>query len=151
MRLNLPSALGSAVTTFIWVYIASIFNLPPWVAFLGWTMYFLTGANMNAIKVSAPALVFGAIMAYLNVTVSSWLPSFGYIIPTFIVSIMAFIISLAGSTELLKMVAVSFVGANIYFACGNLFISIILSLVGLGILGPLSDFFTAQFERLLAK
>ncbi|MBG9988371.1 DUF1097 domain-containing protein [Aerococcaceae bacterium DSM 111176] len=151
MRSTLASALGSAVTTFIWVYIASLLNLPPWAGFLGWTTYFMTGTDAEGMKKSAAALVFGAFMAFLYVSVDSMIPSSGYLVSTLLVALMAFIISMAGATNILQLVAVSFVGANIYFASGVLWISIVLPLVGLLILGPVSSYFSSLFEKLLIK
>lgn len=151
MRSTIAAALGSAVTTFIWVYIASLLNLPPWAGFLGWTTYFMTGTDAEGMKKSAAALVFGAVIAFLYVTVDGMIPSSGYLVSTLLVAVMAFLVTMAGATSLLQLVAVSFVGVNIYFASGVLWISIVLPLVGLLILGPVSSYFTKFFERVLVK
>ena len=112
------------------VFVAEKLGVPSWPVFFGWSIFFFTGADLNACKKSLPPIILGPILGYLTVTAQSTLGTSG-ITSALIVVVLGFTMTIAQSFSLFEVAAATFVSCSVYFASGNLFYSIVLTASGL--------------------
>lgn len=140
---NLGISLSVGVLSGVWAFIAGKLGVPSWPAFIGWSIFFFTGANWQACKDSFPAIVLGPILAYLTLFTQMTLGTAG-ITSALVVIVLGFTMTIAQSLPIFSIAAVTFVSCNIYFASGSMFDSIVVTAFGLviGLISiPLGEFF----------
>ena len=149
IKKNLGISLSVGLFSGIWVLLADLLGVPAWPAFIGWSIFFFTGANLKACKVSFPCIALGAILAYLTVDTQTTLGTVG-ITSAIVVFGLGFSMTIAKSFSFFEIAPATFIAANVYFASGSLFYSIAVTSVGL-ILGPISIKLGALFDSFILK
>ena len=114
----------------VWVLIAENFGVPAWVTFMGWSIFFFAGADLNACKKSLPCIILGALLAYAAVYTQVSLGTAG-ITSALVVFVLAFAMTFAQGVSIFSLAPATFIGCANYFATGDLFYSIVLTSMGL--------------------
>lgn len=133
----------------LWVFIAEKLGIPSWPGFIGWSMFFFTGANWNACKESFPPLVLGPILGFLTIFAQTSLGTSG-VASALIVVVLGFTMTISQNISIFSAVAVTFVSCNIYFASGDLLHSIAIPSFGL-IIGIISIKLAEIFDSIIYK
>lgn len=125
-----------------------------WLGFVSWTTYFFMGINWEGVRISIPTMIFGAVLAWLSVETNILLglgdSVIDLVIAALITGLLSFIVAMVGSlSKLLSSIPAIFIGVNMYFGSGNLWMSIIMTLVGQLILGPAFKFFEQKFNAII--
>ena len=136
MRKYLGSSISIGLTGAAWAFIAEKAGLPAWITFVGWSVFFFSGADFEACKKTFPCMILGAVLAYIAVFAQISLETKG-ITSALIVFVLAFAMTIAQSLPIFSAASATFIGCAIYFGTGNLFHAIVLTSVGL-ILGIIS-------------
>ncbi|MCQ4925475.1 DUF1097 domain-containing protein [Tissierella carlieri] len=149
IKKNLGISISVGLLSGIWVLIAEKLGVPAWPGFIGWSLFFFTGGNLEACKKSFPCIVLGPILAYLTVYTQTALNTSG-ITSALVVVALGFTMTIAQSFPLFAVCSVTFVSCNIYFASGSLFHSIVVTSIGL-IIGIISVKFGALLDSIILK
>ena len=104
-------------------------DLPAWPIFIGWSLFYLIGANKESVKANLPSLVGGAVLASLTSSLLNYL-ELGLIPNAMVVGGMAALAILMQDTIWFKMVSMVFIGINMYFALGSILFGVILPALG---------------------
>lgn len=136
IKKNLGISISVGIFSGIWVLIAEQFRVPAWPGFIGWSLFFFTGGNLDACKKSFPCIVLGPILAYLTIIAQQTFHTSG-VTSALIVCILGFTMTIAQSFSLFQVASATFISCNIYFASGSLFQSIVVTSIGL-IIGLIS-------------
>lgn len=104
-------------------------DLPAWPIFIGWSLFYLIGANKESVKANLPSLVGGAVLASLTGSLLNYL-ALGLIPNAIVVGCMAALAILLQETIWFKMVSMVFIGINMYFALGSILFGVILPALG---------------------
>lgn len=150
IKKNLGISISVGLLSGLWVLIAEKLGVPAWPGFIGWSIFFFTGGDLKACKLSFPCLVLGPVLAYLTVLTQTTLGTSG-ITSAIVVVGLGFAMTIAQSFPIFQVASATFIGANIYFASGNnLFHAIVVTLVGL-IIGIVSVKFGAFLDSIILK
>lgn len=118
-----PMTTAVFITTVGWTILSTLINLPAWPAFIGWSLFYLIGADKESVKINVPSLVGG---------------------------VMAALVVLLKDSIWFKMISTVFVGINIYFALGNVMFAILLPIIGF-VMGLITNFLIDKITRLTIK
>lgn len=150
---NLKKYLGVSIAVglvgAIWALIAEKLGVPAWITFIGWSIFFFAGADLNACKKSLPCIILGAFLAYVAVFTQVSLGAVG-ITSAFVVFLLAFIMTISQSISMFSLAPATFIGCANYFATGDLFYSIILTSVGL-VLGIITMKISSFLDSIILK
>jgi hypothetical protein len=149
MKKNLGISISVGLLSGIWFLIADMLGVPAWPGFIGWSIFFYTGADVKACRLSLPCIVLGPILAYLTAYTQTALGTSG-ITSAIVVAGLGFAMTIAQSFSIFQVAAATFIGANVYFASGSLFHSIVITPIGL-ILGIVSVKFGTFLESFILK
>lgn len=149
IRKNLGISISVGLLTGLWVFIAEKLDIPAWPGFIGWSLFFFTGANFDACKKTLPCIILGSLLAYITVYVQTAFNTSG-ITAALIAMVLGFTMTISQSFYAFAAVSVTFVSCNIYFASGSLIYSILVTSVGL-ILGMASIKFGEILNSTLLK
>lgn len=149
MLKNLSVSIGVGLTGAIWAFIADKIGIAPWPAFVGWSLFFLTGADFKACKKSFPGIVLGAVLAFLAVKVQLTLGTVG-IASAIVVFFLSFTMTYAQGISIFSVAPATFLGGAMFFGTGNLLDAIVITSIGL-ILGIVSIAITRVFDKILLK
>ncbi|MBI5448218.1 MAG: DUF1097 domain-containing protein [Gammaproteobacteria bacterium] len=120
IRHFLEIPLVIAILSFAWMEVAARFNLHPWVGFVTWGAYFLTGCSLKSAGREALGftlgLFFGLIIHFLAFKLQ---PMLGDHAAPLVVGIAAFIIVSLELAPWFDMAPSYFLGAGVYFAAGG--------------------------------
>lgn len=122
-------ALAVFIVTIGCSILTTLLELPAWPIFIGWSLFYLIGANKESVKVNLPSLVGGAVLASLTSSLLNYL-ALGLIPNAIIVGIMAALAIFMQETIWFKMVSMVFIGINMYFALGSVLFGVILPALG---------------------
>lgn len=115
----LPLPLGVGVLAAIWMMLANQFQLLPWVAFLTWGAYFLSGITTKSAVREAigftVGIVFGAAIVLMATALT---PTLGTLAFPVVVGIAGFLIVLLELVPWFDMAPSYFIGAAAFFAAG---------------------------------
>ena len=140
-----PMTTAVFITTVGWTILSTLVNLPAWPAFIGWSLFYLIGADKESVKMNVPSLVGGVILAYLTATLLAYL-ALPLIPHSLLVGVMAALAVLLKDSVWFKMISTVFIGINLYFALGNVVLAIILPIVGL-IMGLITNALIVLIEK----
>lgn len=132
-----------------WVFIAEKVGIPAWITFVGWSIFFFAGADLNACKKSLPSIILGSFLGYIAVKTQITLETSG-IVSAFVVFILAFSMTISQSIPIFSLVPATFIGCANYFATGNLIYSIALTSMGL-VLGILTMKLSSFIDSIMIK
>lgn len=144
---NLGMSLAVGLITAIWFFLADIIGVHPWAGFLGWSIFFFAGADVEAAKKTLPPIIIGPLLAYLTVYGQAVFGS-SVMMVAFIAFLLGFIITILQVFTLFEVAGATFVSANVYFASMSLYHSIVGVALGL-ILGLVSVKLSALFDELI--
>lgn len=149
LQLNLGMSLAVGLITAIWFFLAGVINIQPWAGFLGWSIFFFAGADVEAAKKTLPSIIIGPILAYLTVHGQT---AFGnsVLMVAFIAFLLGFVITILQVFTLFEVAGATFVSANVYFASMSLYDSIIGVALGL-ILGLVSVKLSGLLDDMILK
>lgn len=134
----------------LWAYIAEKLGIPSWPGFIGWSIFFFSGANYEGCKKSLPCIILGPILAYLTVFTITTLNASG-ITSALVVVGLGFAMTIAQSFSIFQLATATFISANIYFGLGNdLLKAIFITSIGL-IIGLISIKLRAFFDSIILK
>lgn len=149
IKKNLGISISVGLLSGVWVLIAGMLGVPAWPGFIGWSLFFFTGGNLEACKKSFPCIVLGPILAYLTLYTQTVLGTSG-ISSALVVVALGFTMTIAQSFPIFAVASVTFVSCNVYFAAGNLFDAIIVTSIGL-IIGIASVKLGAFLDSIILK
>ncbi len=134
----------------VWAYIGDKLGIPTWPGFIGWSIFFFSGANFEGCKRSFPCIILGPILAYLTVFTMTALKTSGLTSALVVVG-LGFAMTIAQSIPVFQLATATFISANIYFGLGNnLLGAIFITSVGL-IIGLISIKLGAFFDSMILK
>lgn len=134
----------------VWAYIGEKLGIPTWPGFIGWSIFFFSGANLESCKKSFPCIILGPILAYLTVFTMTSLKTSG-ITSALVVVGLGFAMTIAQSLPIFQLATATFISANIYFGLGNnLLQAILITSVGL-IIGLISIKLGSFFDSIILK
>lgn len=153
-EVNLKKHLGISLSVGIlagtWAYIGELLGIPSWPGFIGWSIFFFSGANFEGCKKSLPCIVLGPILAYITIFTMTTLQTSG-ITSALIVVGLGFAMTIAQSFKVFELATATFISANIYFGLGNkLLEAIFITSVGL-IIGIISIKLASFFDSIILK
>lgn len=149
IKKNLGISLSVGLISGTWALVAEMLGVPPWPGFIGWSIFFFAGSNIEAIKKSFPCLALGAVLAYITAYIQTTLGTAGLASAVVVVG-LGFFMTYAQNLSIFALTAATFIGANIYFASGNLLYSIVIPFVGL-LFGPVSIKLGQLFDSIILK
>ena len=104
-------ALAVFIVTLGCSILTTLLDVPAWPIFIGWSLFYLIGANKESVKVNLPSLVGGAVLASLTSSLLNYL-ELGLIPNAMVVGGMAALAILMQDTIWFKMVSMVFIGIN---------------------------------------
>lgn len=142
-------SLAVGLITAIWFFLADVIGVQPWAGFLGWSIFFFAGADVEAAKKTLPPIIVGPILAYLTVYGQS---AFGnsVLMIAFIAFLLGFVITMLQVFTLFEISGATFVSANVYFASMSLYDSIVGVALGL-VLGLVSVKLSAFLDDIILE
>lgn len=115
----LPVALIVAALAFIWMFVSARLELLPWVAFITWAGYFLSGMDIKGGIHLVISFTLGVIFGMAIVAVGTQLgPSLGEWAFPVVVAVAAFMILLLELVPWFDLAPGYFLGAAAFFAAG---------------------------------
>lgn len=136
MKKHLAMSLSIGLVAGLWFFIASSFGLQPWPAYIGWSVFFWEGANLEAMKRGFPAIMLGAVLGYITFWAIGTLGTLTtpmLIVASLFVCLLAFTMAIAQTFKIFTVASATFIGASHYFALRGY------------IHNPLEAFLTAAF------
>lgn len=130
MKKYLGISIAVGLVGAVWVLIAEGLGVPAWITFIGWSIFFFAGADLNACKKSLPCIILGVLLAYAAVFTQVSLGTAG-ITSALVVFLLAFTMTISQSISMFALAPATFIGCANYFATGDLFYSIVLTSMGL--------------------
>lgn len=116
----LPLSITIGILAGAWFYGATTFDIITWPTFISWPIYFLVGANKEAVGKLFPPMIVGILLGYLTVVVNGIVnPSGGLLILSVLIVVLAFILTFMMNVKLLASAPISFAAAASYFAIGD--------------------------------
>ena len=149
----LPVALIVAALAFLWMFISAEFEILPWVAFITWGGYFLTGANVRGGAHLVISFTLGVVFGMGIVLLGTELfPALGQWAFPAVVALAAFIILSLELVPWFDLAPGYFLGAAAFFAAGatadlDTFVAVMVP----GILGLILGFVTAYLRKTVFK
>jgi hypothetical protein len=114
----LSLAIVIGVLAGIWTYLSGTFNILTWPAFIGWALFFLTGANVDGIKKSVPPILCGILLGYLSVTAWGEIGG-GLPVLAALVGVIAFIMIYMINISIFATAPAGFAACAAFFAGGD--------------------------------
>lgn len=149
MKKYLGVSIAVGLIGAIWAFTAEKLGVPAWITFVGWSIFFFAGADLNACKKSLPCIILGVALAYIAVNIQIILGTSG-ISSAVVVFFLAFSMTISQGIPFLSLVPATFIGCANYFATGNLFYAIVLTSMGL-VLGLLTMKTASIFDSIILK
>lgn len=148
LKKNLGLAIGVGIVGAVWTAIADTLGIMAWPGFIGWTLYFYGGANTKAIKNGLPCMVLGVILAFLSsqIQIGPFADGILKYIPSFLLS---FLMTYAQNIDFFSVAPATFLGSILYFSTGSFFYALLISSIGVVVLGLSSSFLANVFENLI--
>jgi hypothetical protein len=114
----LSLAIVIGVLAGIWTFVSGTFNILTWPAFIGWALFFLTGANVEAIKKSVPPVLSGLLLGYLSVVAWGQIGG-GLPMLALLVGVIAFIMIYMINIPAFATAPAAFAATAAFFAGGD--------------------------------
>lgn len=144
---NLGISISVAILSGLWALLSEQLGVLPWAGFLGWSIFFFAGADLDAAKKTLPPIILGPILAFMTSYAQSVFGSTG-LTAALIVFVLGFAMTIAQAFSLFEVAAATFISANVYFASGDLFNAIVVVAFGL-VLGLASIKLGEFFDSLI--
>lgn len=149
MKKYLGVSIAVGIVGAAWAFIAEKSGIPAWVTFMGWSIFFFAGADLNACKRSLPCIILGVLLAYAAVFTQVSLGTVG-ITSAIVVFLLAFTMTIAQSISMFSLAPATFIGCANYFATGDLFYSVVLTSMGL-VLGIITIKMGKFFDSIILR
>lgn len=147
MKKYLGISIAVGIVGAAWAYIAEKLGIPAWITFIGWSIFFFAGADLDACKKSFPCIILGALLAYIAVFTQVSLGTAG-ITSAIVVFLLAFAMTISQSISIFSLAPATFIGCANYFATADLFYSIVLTSMGL-VLGIITMKMGSFFDSII--
>lgn len=150
MKKVLGLSISVGLVGAVWTLVAGSLGILAWPGFLGWTVYFYGGADSKSIKLSLPSVFLGVFLAYLSVIIQNNFFSNGLwvFIPAFLLS---FTMTYAQNLPIFRIVPAIFAGSILYFSTGSFFYALVISSIGIIVLGITSTVLGNLLDNLIYK
>ncbi len=151
MELLFSLALTVGIFAGIWAYTSTLINIPTWIAFLSWAVFYAAGGKQEGIKKGLPSCLMGVFWAWLAVTIWSKIAPQNIPVLCLIVSVLSFILVYQSRIKsLFSFAPGAFVGAATFFGATGSGASIPQVIGGL-VCGLLLGFIQQNVALVLAK
>lgn len=150
--MNFKKYLGISIAVGLvgaaWNIIADWQGWLAWPGFIGWTLYFYTGANTEAIKKGLPAMFLGTALAFLSTQIQIGPFADGALkyVPAFLLS---FFMTYAQNIKFFQVAPATFLGSILYFSTGSFFYALVIATIGVVVMGPISMGLGSVFDRII--
>lgn len=149
MKKYLGVSIAVGIVGAVWAFIAEKLGIPAWITFIGWSIFFFAGADLAACKKSLPCIIYGAVLGYAAVFTQISLGTAG-VGSALVVLVLAFVMTISQGISIFSLAPATFIGCANYFATGDLFISIVLTAMGL-VLGIITMKLASLFDSIILK
>jgi len=126
----IPLSLSIGILAAIWTYVSSTFGLLTWPAFVGWALFFLAGANKEALSKNVPPMLSGVILGHICVLVYNAI-SGSVIILALFVGVIAFVMTFMMNIPAFATAPAAFASCATYFGAGDPIKAAVPLLIGL--------------------
>lgn len=153
---HLGFSLTIGILAGLWYFAALKLQITAWTAFVGWSIYFFNGANLEGAKNSFPCIILGALLGYVTVLGIGLMDSNSAaftLLASLAVFVLAFVMTYAPTIPLFSVVPAIFVSCAAFFGSlgartpiESLFDVVVFTSFGL-ILGIISTKMVTLFEK----
>lgn len=148
-KVNLGMSISAGIIAAIWIFFAGSIGVEPWTGFLGWSIFFFAGADLEAAKKTLPSIIIGPILAYLTIYGQTVFAN-SIIMIAFISFLLGFVMTILQVFSWFEIAGATFISANVYFGSMSLYQSIFGVALGL-ILGLASIQLTGILDKMILE